>query len=202
MKKKILNRSIPEPNTGCWLWGGHTNEDGYGKLSVEGKLKSAHRVSFEAFNGKITKGLLVCHKCDTPQCVNPDHLFLGTQLDNMRDMSIKGRGAKFKDGVKIKEETVLKIMERIKECVPFKDIAREFFVSASLVAKINNGKNWTRVTKGKVMRRYGQAVLKMGQVEQIRELIKSGSTNSQLMRSFKVSRMTIHRIRHNQSWAK
>lgn len=92
MKRRILNRSVPEPNTGCWLWEGSTGNSGYGKLRVgHSQDYSAHRISFLAFNGPISKGLCVLHKCDVRICVNPDHLFLGTKKQNSQDMVRKGR---------------------------------------------------------------------------------------------------------------
>lgn len=69
----------------------YTNPDGYGRLRVDGKKVLAHRASYEEFNGAITDGLLVCHSCDTPSCINPDHLFLGTDKDNFHDSLNKGR---------------------------------------------------------------------------------------------------------------
>lgn len=75
----------------CWLWTGATNEHGYGKLSANGSWRLAHRVSWNLSNGEIPDNLQVLHRCDTPACVNPAHLFLGTHADNMRDMKQKGR---------------------------------------------------------------------------------------------------------------
>lgn len=91
----IERRSIPEPNSGCWIWEGPawSGRGGrfYGCASFQGRDRLAHRVSFEAFKGPITDGLFVCHRCDNTLCVNPDHLFLGTNRDNMQDMVRKGR---------------------------------------------------------------------------------------------------------------
>ncbi len=74
----------------CWEFDGNISH-GYGRLTVDGKRVLAHRYSYEKFVGPILEGLMVCHKCDNPPCVNPDHLFLGTQLDNIRDCIAKGR---------------------------------------------------------------------------------------------------------------
>jgi hypothetical protein len=90
-KSKILSRHIPIPESGCWIWEGTTNSQGYGSITIKGKEKKAHRVSWELFNGPIPKGLLVLHKCDTPACINPHHLFLGTHRDNIQDCIKKGR---------------------------------------------------------------------------------------------------------------
>lgn len=76
----------------CWLWTGSLNEHGYGQVRMPPTVWKAHRVSYALFVGAIPAGLFVCHHCDTPACVNPDHLFLGTAQDNIRDMWAKGRG--------------------------------------------------------------------------------------------------------------
>jgi HNH endonuclease len=79
------------PETGCWLWTGGWNNQGYGVLGSRNKKYLSHRVSYECRFGAIPDGLNVLHKCDTPTCCNPDHLFLGTHAENMRDCAIKGR---------------------------------------------------------------------------------------------------------------
>lgn len=84
-------RYIPEPNTGCWLWMGSLDGKKYGMLQINGKMKKTHRFSWEIAHGKIPKGIHVLHKCDTPTCCNPDHLFLGTNQDNVDDKMQKRR---------------------------------------------------------------------------------------------------------------
>jgi hypothetical protein len=80
---------------GCWEWTGYIRPDGYGQFGVDRSIhERAHRMAYQLTAGPIPKGIDVCHRCDNPACVRPDHLFLGTRSDNMRDMVAKGRGRK------------------------------------------------------------------------------------------------------------
>jgi hypothetical protein len=97
-KTVLEENSVPEPNTGCSLWTrahegpGYKTGRGYGSLQYKGVKYRAHRLAWEANNGPIPAGMYVLHSCDTPCCVNIDHLFLGTPQDNMTDMARKKRG--------------------------------------------------------------------------------------------------------------
>lgn len=89
--ERLDKYTIPEPNTGCFLWIGPLNSDGYGALTIEKRVCRAHRLAYEAVNGAIADGMFICHRCDVRHCVNPAHLFLGTAADNNHDMMRKGR---------------------------------------------------------------------------------------------------------------
>ncbi len=80
--------------SGCWEWSGARQDFGYGIFWEDGKSISSHRYSWKLFVGNIPENMFICHHCDNPSCVNPDHLFFGTQKDNMRDMVNKGRQAR------------------------------------------------------------------------------------------------------------
>lgn len=90
----------PDPNSGCFLWGGsEIGRNRYACFTVKGKACAAHRLAWAMANGPIPKGRQVLHKCDTPCCVNPDHLFLGNHVINMADMARKRRGKPSKKGL-------------------------------------------------------------------------------------------------------
>ncbi len=89
--KLFENRFKINPTTGCWIWDVANPDQRYGWWKTHGELK-AHRASWVMHNGVIPEGMQVLHKCDTPRCVNPDHLFLGSQVTNMADMKAKHRG--------------------------------------------------------------------------------------------------------------
>jgi len=75
----------------CWIWTGATNSRGYGSFRFNGKSVLSHRFSYQHFNGNIPEGMLICHRCDVPVCVNPEHLWVGSQLDNSNDKYAKNR---------------------------------------------------------------------------------------------------------------
>lgn len=96
MKRTLAERvqgKYEATEDGCWEWTASRNEArrGYGQLNVDGRPVMAHRVMYELFVGPIPPGLCVCHHCDNPPCVRPDHLFLGTHGDNAKDRDMKGR---------------------------------------------------------------------------------------------------------------
>lgn len=78
---------------GCWLWTSSLNQRGYGTFFPNGRSHKAHRLAWEFSNGPVANGLLVCHHCDNPRCVRPDHLFVGSHLENVQDMVRKNRHA-------------------------------------------------------------------------------------------------------------
>ncbi len=137
---------VPYMDTACWVWTGHVVKDGYGHIKRGKTMVLTHRLSWELTNGEIPHGLLVLHKCDNPACVNPLHLFLGTDADNARDRDSKGRLGNRKGSVngnaKLAESDVISIRSCSK---PTKAIAEEYRVSVPLIQKIKNRSIWRHV---------------------------------------------------------
>jgi len=140
----VLEFSTPEPNTGCWLWTGALKENGYGAASWHARPGYAHRMAFEAFTGPIPAGMFVCHRCDVRSCCNPDHLFIGTQFDNMRDAARKGRTAVLDRHpmAKLTSTQVVAIRERIASGRAAIRIAEEFGVSDATIRLIKHNRTW------------------------------------------------------------
>jgi hypothetical protein len=124
---------VLEPS-GCWRWTAKVQV--YGMMTVDGKSVNAHRISWELYRGPIPVGLRVLHRCDNPICVNPDHLFLGTNADNMIDMILKGRGKK----AKLTPDDVRAIRADSRGC---KRLARIYGVQPSTIRHLRSGKTWS-----------------------------------------------------------
>lgn len=129
----------------CWEWQGSMTR-GYGMIRVGKGTQRAHRVSWEMANGPIPEGMNVLHHCDNPSCVNPAHLFLGTQADNVHDMQAKERKAdlhgKRNGRARLTEQDVYKIREMIKQGISQRVIAKEYGVTFQEIGNINTGVSW------------------------------------------------------------
>lgn len=130
---RFMDKISPEPNSGCWLWDGCMDREGYGHFKIKGIQNRAHRVSYELFCDSIEENKVICHKCDTPSCVNPEHLFKGTLKDNAQDRVKKKR---FGHTNKIISE---EIKQKIKqETITVKDIAKKYNINLRTVKRIRN----------------------------------------------------------------
>jgi hypothetical protein len=138
----------------CWEWKSFIHPSGYGWVNFKGRMRQAHRVVYELVNGPIPEGegfhgTCVCHKCDNPKCIRPDHLFLGSHSDNMRDKKVKGRSVALKGeshgNSKLTAEQVVEIRRLRAEGLTLRAIAGRFGVSDVQVCNIVRGKNWSHV---------------------------------------------------------
>lgn len=135
--------------SGCWWFKGAKNQKGYGVFKNPWE-RAAHRFSWCIYCGEIPKGMLVCHHCDNPSCVNPKHLFLGTPQDNSSDMvrkkrSIKGRigmRGELNPATKITEATAREIISLLKKKMTCPDIVKALHVSRDIVYDIKRKKTW------------------------------------------------------------
>jgi|SRR5271170_2141735 len=128
---------------GCWEWGRSCNEHGYGVFYMLNRQFLAHRVCYELCIGEIPQGLKVLHRCDNPKCVRPDHLFIGTQLENIEDMVRKGRRKGTKHALaKLNDEQVLAVRASVKQG---RILARELGVSEALISLIRSRKIWSHI---------------------------------------------------------
>ena len=140
----------------CWCWMGTRNDRGYGVIGNGTRKKGvskAHRVSYELFHfTKLEKDKCVCHACDNPACVNPQHLFVGTQADNVADMIAKGRNVlppvrkgKKSNSAKLNNKKIRQIRKLARDGFLSRKIAREFEVSKTTIFQIVKRKSWRHV---------------------------------------------------------
>ncbi len=149
LRERLDRYSMPEPNSGCHLWLASVNPAGYGRLRYDGEARLAHRLSWMVEYGPIPTGMCVCHKCDVPACINPNHLWLGTRYDNSTDMRRKGRSSdgrprpsargSLNGNSRYSEETMLAVRLASGRHA---DIAARFGVSKTLVGYVKRGIQW------------------------------------------------------------
>ena len=154
VKDKFLS-CISISSDDCWIWRWSYTKRGYGRANYKGAEIYAHRLSFLMFKGEIPPGMFVCHKCDTPLCVNPDHLFIGTPKENSEDRDRKGRArivigkrSKGSESVraKLKESDVIEIRSLYGTTnLTHKEIAQQFGVAMQTVSSILSRRTWGHI---------------------------------------------------------
>ena len=144
LRDRLESRSIPEPNSGCFLWMAALGTNGYGYMQWDGRIQSAHRLAWISQHGQISDLLHVCHRCDNRVCVNPGHLFLGTNADNSSDRIKKGRSARGEKhgGAKLSLQDILLIRSDPRKQ---KEIAAEYGIVPSAVSNIKSRRVWAWV---------------------------------------------------------
>lgn len=147
LKTRLLERSKASGGNGCIEWTGSIDSDGYGSILVDGKLIGAHRAAWEVANGTIPNGMCVLHHCDNPPCINSEHLFLGTQTDNVADMvrkkRIPSRQGELNNGAKLTEDIVKRIRADVR---PSKQIAADYGLHRNAVWLIKSRRTWNHIS--------------------------------------------------------
>lgn len=162
LRTVLESRKTIDPATGCWNTKTSTNGGGYGRIIVLGKDRPIHRVAFEVYNGPIPEGFVVCHKCDNKRCFNPEHLFAGTEKDNMQDAVAKGLRSGIHNGAVTHPERMRRDpasihtakltwadVDEIRRAylpgvVGHKQLAERFGVNTSVITRIINNQAWVR----------------------------------------------------------
>jgi Mor family transcriptional regulator len=196
----------------CWLWIGAKTGAGYGALGLNYKFILAHRYSYELHFGAIPTGLRVCHHCDTPACVNPSHLFIGTARDNTQDMMSKGRkplgkatapknpasGERHGCAV-LTWKQVEKIRKLYAEGHSATKLAKQFRTSITNLCDIVHFKLWRNEDSPPPIRP-GTKKLTQEQADQIRAGHEAGVSGKDLSKQYGVCPATISMIINNRRW--
>lgn len=148
-KKSVMQRfeeKLSRSDSGCWEWRAYRNRDGYGQFQDGSAKILAHRFSYKTYVGEVPPGMFVCHRCDNPACVNPEHLFLGTPLDNVIDMHSKCRAIVGENHAnsKLTEAQALSILRDVRL---HHEVANEYGISRSVVTRIKRGNRWKHLEK-------------------------------------------------------
>ena len=146
-RKRILDRSADDPETGCRNWLLAKNRKGYGVFKIDKRPMNASRAAYVAFVGPVPAGMCVCHRCDNPACVNPAHLWIGSYKDNWADCRSKGRETKgtANGQAKLTEADVAAIRAAVRDGETQESIAARFNITHGTVSKIAARKSWTHV---------------------------------------------------------
>lgn len=144
VKNRFFAKVRRNEETSCWDWTAFKNAKGYGRIAVDGRMRRAHRVSYELHCGEIPLGMQVCHTCDNPGCVNPDHLFIGTCAENIADKVMKARQAvgSSNGNSKLTKEDIVAI--RAASGISQSALGVRYGVCQSHIAQIRAGRYWTQ----------------------------------------------------------
>jgi hypothetical protein len=146
VRDRFMSHVCISDTTKCWEWTGHIAAKGYGYFRIDNKMVRTNRASYTIFTGHIADGLWVLHHCDNRKCVNPDHLFLGTQHDNILDMEAKKRSRHLSGEshgrAKLTAEQVAEIRKAHSDGQSIRSLGRQYGVAKTSIARIVHGKGW------------------------------------------------------------
>lgn len=151
LKARLERHTIPEPNSGCWLWAGAVSPNGYGTTRIGGRhgvTRGVHQASWMVHRGSIPAGLFVCHHCDVKVCINPDHLYLGTAAQNTQDATDRGRIKRGEErrNARLSDEIVRTIRRMSAEWASSREIGISVGVDPRHVRYVLQGRIWGHVT--------------------------------------------------------
>jgi len=182
---------------GCWVWRNAGKGKGrlpYGNLCFRQKTYSAHRLSWELFKGEVPESTCVLHTCDNASCVNPEHLFLGSHLDNERDKLKKGRGV----GERLNEKLVLEIKKKLVMRVPSTVLAKEYNVSMTTIHSIKHGRTWKDIGEDLEVPKY--RAISREDVIDVKKKLAMKIPCAHIAREYGVNRSVISKIKNGKTW--
>lgn len=206
----LIEQYIEKNEYGCWDWSGDINKCGYAHIKIGGRTESksynAHRIAYLVYKGKIQDGLVVCHTCDNRLCCNPEHLFLGTHLDNMRDMISKKRERFLKGAdcpwAKLREYHILTILDFIRYGMNCGEIARLFNITRGQIQEIKSGRKWGHIGDRSDIEMNPRNIQKITPelAKQIKQWFAEGRKVSHIAQELNINRTTIDDIKKGKTW--
>ncbi len=205
---RFWNKVVSTPIGLCWEWRGSKHGEGYGLFKAGRRNYRAHRIMWELFNDTIShSALCVLHSCDNPGCVNPGHLFLGTQGDNIADKTRKGRQVKGSKAprAKLSEGQVLEIVARYRSGeITERVLAAEYGVGEECIGEILRGRFWGHVTGIRTAEPWRGSRCRTRLSEQdiidIRKRVAAGTRQAVIVREYRVSVAAISNIIQRKTW--
>lgn len=198
----LLKRVEKSPQTGCWLWKLSVGSHGYGQGFWEGKVKTAHRMSYQLFKGD-PGDLFVLHQCGNRRCCNPDHLYAGTQLDNFQDMLRHGthvppprlKGGEVGNSV-LTDRQASDVKRGLLDGIPVIQLAQKYNVSTSTISLIKRNKRYRHVEPHlpEYTKRSRSPVTRQ-QIAEIRRRLSNGDKNRTIAQEMNLNESTISRIK-------
>lgn len=208
---RLSANSVPEPNTGCWLWFGAKGVGGYGVLSVRSRKRLAHRVAWVLANRReIRAGKMICHRCDNPPCVNPDHLYEGTNRENSRDKVRRNRQPRGSQvgGAKLTGELAARL-RAARTWSELRQIAAKAGVSENHAREVRRARSWKHLGPPASERLTGifrrgeqieSARLTERDVVELRRRVSSGETQTSLALEFGITQSAVSLIVRGRRW--